>query len=211
MKCNFRLNCILKQDLRCYDVRSKSLKKPPFRPHFRPFCPHPAYGSLLRAEGCTHFLAPPTSAWRPCPPGHWSPAPRPTTSGPAGSDRAQTLPRWLLPSTDSRIGKDRTGPDLDDRPPLFSMSPNRAILSARSNFYGRSPVGAPGRVAGGHLRRAQPSQVALVCAPTGERLWAFLPARRRPTVDHSHAVGGDGRHCGRATHFWHQGNVAPFA
>ncbi len=117
MKCNFRLNCILKQDLRCYDVRSKSLKKPPFRPHFRPFCPHPAYGSLLRAEGCTHFLAPPTSAWRPCPPGHWSPAPRPTTSGPAGSDRAQTLPRWLLPSTDHRIDKDRAGPDLDGRPP----------------------------------------------------------------------------------------------
>jgi len=77
VKCNFRLNCILKQELRCYDVRSKSLKKPPFRPHFRPFCPHPAYGSLLRAEGCTHFLAPPTSAWRPRPPGHWSPAPRP--------------------------------------------------------------------------------------------------------------------------------------
>ena len=30
-----------------------------------------------------------------------------------------------------------------------------------------------------------------VCLP------AFLPARRRPTVDHSHVVGGDGCHCGR--------------
>ncbi len=89
---------------------------------------------------------------------------------PAGSDRAQTLPRWLLPDTDSRIGKDRTGPDLDDRPLYFSMSPNRAILSERSNFYGRLPVGAPGRVAGGHFRRAQPSQAAHGCAPTGERL-----------------------------------------
>ena len=38
-------------------------------------------------------------------------APRP----PAGSGRARTLPRWLLPSTDMRIGKDRTGPDLDER------------------------------------------------------------------------------------------------
>jgi len=54
--------------------------------------------------------------------------------------------------------------------PLFSMSPNRAILSERSNFYGRLLVGAPGRVAGGHLRRAQPSQVAHGCAPTRERL-----------------------------------------
>ena len=141
--------------------------------------------------------------------------------------------------------------------PLFSMSPNRAILSERSNFCGRLPVGAPGRVAGGHLRRAQPSQVAHGCAPTGARLrgdflvernsfrfsvalvpfeqanrsagkkrnefrsqrpghgswgrartgswlrtnWprprAFLPARRRPTVDHSQMVGGGGRHCGR--------------
>jgi len=36
--------------------------------------------------------------------------------GPAGSGHAQTLPRWLLPSTDRRIGKDRTEPDRDDRP-----------------------------------------------------------------------------------------------
>src|SRR5271157_5204039 len=28
------------------------------------------------------------------------PAPRPTTPRPAGSGRAQTLPRWLLPATD---------------------------------------------------------------------------------------------------------------
>jgi hypothetical protein len=35
---------------------------------------------------------------------------------PAGSGRAQTLPRWPLPSTDRRIDKDRTGPDLDERP-----------------------------------------------------------------------------------------------
>jgi len=45
---------------------------------------------------------------------HNSPVPRPTP-GPAGSGRAQTLPRWLLPDTDSRIGKDRTGSNLDER------------------------------------------------------------------------------------------------
>ncbi len=36
--------------------------------------------------------------------------------GPVGSGRAQTLPRWLLPATDRPIAKDRTGPDLDERP-----------------------------------------------------------------------------------------------
>src|SRR5271157_2790763 len=39
----------------------------------------------------------------------------PPSASPAGSGRAQALPHWLLPSTDRRIGNDRTGPDLDDR------------------------------------------------------------------------------------------------
>src|SRR5208283_5577462 len=70
-----------------------------------------------------------------------------------------------------RIDRDRAGPDLDDRPPLlFSMSPNRATASGKSNFSGLSPVGAPGRVAGGHFRRVQPSRFAHGCAPTGEHL-----------------------------------------
>ena len=43
-------------------------------------------------------------------------APRRPPLGPAGSGRAQTLPHWLLPDTDSRFAKDRTGPDLDERP-----------------------------------------------------------------------------------------------
>ncbi len=186
MKCNFRPNCILKQELRCYDLRSKSLKKPPFRPHFRPFCPHPAYGSSLRAEGCTHFLAPPASAWHPRPPGHWSPAPSFTTPGPAGSGRAQTFPRWLLPSTDRGLTEIERGPIstiglpyYDDRPPLlFSMSPNRATASGKSNFSGLPPVGAPGRVAGGHFRRAQPSRFAHGCAPTGEHLRGYFLVER---------------------------------
>src|SRR5271157_3057604 len=43
-------------------------------------------------------------------------APRATPhTPPAGSGRARTPPR-LLPDTDSRIGKDQTGPDLDKRP-----------------------------------------------------------------------------------------------
>jgi hypothetical protein len=43
-------------------------------------------------------------------------APRLTLVGPVGSGRAQALPPWLPPFTNNRIGKDRTGPDLDDRP-----------------------------------------------------------------------------------------------
>src|SRR5208337_2544216 len=41
-------------------------------------------------------------------------ASRSTTPGPAGSGRAQTLPRWLLPDTKRRFVKERTGPNLDD-------------------------------------------------------------------------------------------------
>src|SRR5271157_5555460 len=51
--------------------------------------------------------------------GHYSLATRhyPSPSArPAGSGRAHTLPRWLLPDTDRRIDKDRAEPDLDDRP-----------------------------------------------------------------------------------------------
>jgi|GEM_PF-3133660 len=56
---------------------------------------------------------------------HCSPATRPSSRrppGPAGSGRAQTLPRWLLPDTDRRISKERTGPDLDERPPEFAQA-----------------------------------------------------------------------------------------
>ncbi len=75
----------------------------------------------MKAKRATYFRAPGKRGWPPTPtwplfcplPSH---APRPTTPGPAGSGRAQTFPRWLLPHTDRRIDKDRTGPDLDDRP-----------------------------------------------------------------------------------------------
>ncbi len=137
MKCNFRLNCILKQELRCYDLRSKSLKKPPFRPHFRPFCPHPAYGSSLRAEGCTHFLAPPTRAWHPRLPGHWSPAPSFTTPGPAASGRAQTFPRWLLPSTDRGLTEIERGPMSTIGLPYYSVCHRTGRpLRANQTFLG---------------------------------------------------------------------------
>ena len=55
---------------------------------------------------------------------------------PARDQRGQvvrkTLPRWLLPLTECRIPKDRTGPDLDERPLYLSMSPNQAIVAEKS-------------------------------------------------------------------------------
>ena len=71
--------------------------------------------------------------------------------------------RWLLHATDRRIGKDRTGPDLDERPHYIHY------VTDAGNFF--------------------------------EQINPFLPARRRPTVDHSLVAGGAQRHfpCLRAT------------
>jgi hypothetical protein len=67
----------------------------------------------------------------------------PPSASPAGSGRAQTLPHWLLPSTDRRIGNDRTGPDLDYRPLSSSMSPNRAIPWDKLNFFSPHAAAQP--------------------------------------------------------------------
>jgi len=99
------------------------------------FYPHPAHKSALTAEAATHCLAPGKREWPQRPPGHCSPAPRSTTPGPAGSGRAKTLPRWLLPDTNRRFVKERTGPDRDEGLHYFSMSPNRAIGADKSIFF----------------------------------------------------------------------------
>ena len=105
---DFGHNCILIQELRRLDIRSMFPPKSPFRALFGVFYPHPAHNSALRAEGATHFLAP---GQRGCstvplatvlPP----PAPRPPP-GPAGSGRAQTLPRWLLQPTAELVKTER--------------------------------------------------------------------------------------------------------
>jgi hypothetical protein len=64
-----------------------------------------------------------------------------STPGPAGSGRAQTLPRWLLPDTDSRFVKDQTGPDLDEHSLLFPMTRHTAKNSGLlpSNLRVSSP------------------------------------------------------------------------
>ncbi len=54
---------------------------------------------------------------------HWSLffRPTPAPAPPADSGRAQTLPHWLLPDTDHRFVKDRTGSDLHERPHYYSV------------------------------------------------------------------------------------------
>ena len=43
------------------------------------------------------------------------------------------------PGTGATVGKDETGPDRNERSRSFSMTPNRAILTAESRFFPRSP------------------------------------------------------------------------
>ena len=60
-----RPNCLLKNELRRYEPRSRFPKNPPFRAHFRAFYPHPAHKSALRAEVAAHYLAPGKRGWSP--------------------------------------------------------------------------------------------------------------------------------------------------
>ena len=51
--------------------------------------------------------------------------------GPAGSGRAQTLPRWLLPATDCRIAKDRMGL-------IWPSGPSILLCTEPGNSCGKS-------------------------------------------------------------------------
>src|SRR5208282_182837 len=63
------------------------------------------------------------------------------TSG--GSDRAQTLPCWLLPSNDTELTKIERGPISTIGLSLFSMSLNRATVSDKSNFFSPHAAAQP--------------------------------------------------------------------
>jgi len=60
-----RHKCSLQKELRRYELRSIFPQKPPFRPHFGAFYPHPAHKSALRVEGATHSLATKKPGWSP--------------------------------------------------------------------------------------------------------------------------------------------------
>jgi len=86
----------------------------------------PPFGPQISAESgrATQSLAPGKPGWPPTPtrPLFSRPTPHASRSTPHASrptNGDQVLrgpsPRWLLPSTDRRIDKDRTGPDLDER------------------------------------------------------------------------------------------------
>jgi hypothetical protein len=71
------------------------------------------------------FLSPPGPSLRL----HWPLSTRHLPSGPAGSACAQTYPLWLLPVTDCRIPKDRTGARSRRAALYFSMTPNQTIFT----------------------------------------------------------------------------------
>ena len=78
---------------------------------------------------------------------------------PAGSGRTQTLPRWLLPDTDRRLDKDRTGPDLDERPSISLCAEPGDSCAQINPFFPtrrRSPVDRS-LVAGGAQDSSYPS------------------------------------------------------
>ena len=111
-------NCILIQELRRLEIRSMFPPKSPFSSPFRGVLP-PSGPPIRAASGrATHFLAPGQRGCSTVPLATVLPPPaphrRPWT--PAGSSYEPTLPRWLLPDADTRIGKEPTESDRDDRP-----------------------------------------------------------------------------------------------
>ena len=87
------------------------------------------------------FLSPPASSLQlhwPLATDHHSPVPR-STPGPAGSGHAQTFPHWLLPDTDRRFVKDRTGSNLDERSSSLVWHQTGPCLRKNRSVFPRSP------------------------------------------------------------------------
>ena len=93
---------------------------------------------LPEVEGAPPFWRPGSIVGPQRPPGTCSPAPRPTP-GPAGSGRAQTLRRWLLPDTDSRTGKTERSPISTSTPFLSVWHQTGRSLRKNPSVFPRSP------------------------------------------------------------------------
>ena len=87
--------------------------------------------------------------------------------GPAGSGRAQTLPRWLLPATDCRIAKDRMGL-------IWPSGPSILLCTEPGNSCGKSNPFAP--------PRRRPTVDHSLVAGSAQRQWlqACLPDGHQP-------------------------------
>ena len=119
-----------------HEPRSRFPQRSPFRPLFGAFYPDPAHKSALRAEAATDCLAPgkpdwpPTSTW-PLFSGH-APCLK-LQPNQRGELVAQALPRRLLPDSNRRFVKERTGPITTSGP---SHSVCRRIgLPLRTNLF----------------------------------------------------------------------------
>jgi len=113
--------------------------------------------------------SPPLCIHLPLSTGHCSFAPRSTPHQRGQAGHRPSPAGYCHPPT-AELPKSERDPISTSGPSIFSMSPNRAIASGKSNFSGRSPVCAPRRMADGHFRRAQPSKFAHDCAPNGDGL-----------------------------------------
>ena len=81
----------------------------------------------------------------------------------------------LLPSGPQIItGKDRTGSDLDERPSIFSMSPNQAISSDKSIRF--SPLAAARPLTIRSHRRGAQRQSLQACLPDGQTAQCLFSA-----------------------------------
>ena len=116
---NFGLNCMLKQELRRHDPRSRFPPNSPFRAHFRAFYPHPANKSSLRAEGAAQFLATGKRGWPATSP--WS-----------------LICRYLRWPLFSRSAPHAFGRELASFfrsiPPSFVLSHNMSMVNTTSNW-----------------------------------------------------------------------------
>ena len=77
------------------------------------------------------FLSPPSPSLRI----HRPLSSRPTLHAPRRHQRGQAVrrpSRWFLHATDRRIGKNRTGPDLDEHPSISLCHRNRRFLQTKS-------------------------------------------------------------------------------
>src|SRR5208282_699673 len=171
------------KELRHSHLRSLFSQKSPFCPFFGPFYPDFAHKSALRAEAATHRLAPGKPGWPP------------TSTSPLFSRPTPHTPRRQASGFRS----------CADPPPLATAC-HRPPNCQRPN--------------GTRSRRAVPlcqyvTEIQYVTEPGNffGQIHLFLPARRRPTVDHSLTAGGaqregsgKGERTGPPT-LWYLGNV----
>jgi len=137
----YRHKCNLQKELRRFEPRSIFPNKPPFRPQFGPFYPHPANKSALGAEGATHSLAPKKPGWPPT--STWTLFSLPTPHALRRPDQRGQVVRRRFPAgychpPTAELTNTERDPISTSGPSKFSMSPNQAIVAENQSVSPRS-------------------------------------------------------------------------